>query len=88
LHVSIPERPAGRGRPAPAAPVEPRLTRRGVLASSLLLGIGASGVAWPASGGSGPPGLKLPQTPHEHLRNIIRMQGSLLEEDVPWWFTA
>jgi hypothetical protein len=26
--------------------------------------------------------------PREHLRNMVRMQGSLLEEDVRWWFTG
>ncbi len=30
----------------------------------------------------------LPATPAAHLRNLVRMQGSLLEEDVPWWFTG
>jgi hypothetical protein len=26
--------------------------------------------------------------PKVNLRNIVRMQGSLREEDVPWWFTG
>lgn len=30
----------------------------------------------------------LPRTPLEHLRQLVRMQGSLREEDVPWWFTG
>ena len=30
----------------------------------------------------------LPNTAADHLRNLVRMQGSLDEEDVPWWFTG
>jgi hypothetical protein len=63
------------------------LTRRGALARSLVLGFGAAGAGWasPAPAGDG---AALPSTPQEHLRNIVRMQGSLREEDVPWWFTG
>jgi hypothetical protein len=73
---------------ATTASVESVLTRRGVLASSVVLGLGASGAIWPAVVEAGPRGSGLPGTPEDHLRNIVRMQGSLREEDVPWWFTG
>ena len=57
------------------------------LAASLVLGLGGTGIAFDAgAGGAGGEGL--PASPEEHLRNVVRMQGSLREEDVPWWFTG
>jgi len=61
------------------------LTRREALAASVVLGLGAAGASWPAAAAGAS---ALPTTPEEHLRNIVRMQGSLREEDVPWWFTG
>lgn len=62
-------------------------TRREALAASLVLGLGGTGIAFDA-GARGAGGEGLPASPEEHLRNVVRMQGSLREEDVPWWFTG
>jgi hypothetical protein len=64
--------------------------RRDWLLGSLALGLGSGGLAWSpeSAAGNSSPGLRLPGQPAEHLRQIVRMQGSLREEDVPWWFTG
>jgi len=63
--------------------VQNRMNRRQWLTGSLILGagMGATSIAGTASG---------PATwrSDEHLRNLVRMQGSLREEDVRWWFTG
>jgi Protein of unknown function (DUF1838) len=89
------EQSRSRGGAAPVGtagrsmrPAGSTITRRGVLSSSLVLGIGASGASWPGLAEARPVGPGLPGTPEEHLRDIVRMQGSLREEDVPWWFTG
>lgn len=59
-----------------------------------MLGFGAAlaaateSVAGAEASGASPPDKLLPQLPADHLRNLVRMQGSLDEEDVPWWFTG
>lgn len=67
------------------------LSRRSWLAGSLILGAGVGAESSSANtsestavAGSGPETWRS----HEHLRNLVRMQGSLLEEDVRWWFTG
>lgn len=67
------------------------ISRRRWLAGSLILGAGvgaessaANSIGSNAMAGSGPESWQS----HEHLRNLVRMQGSLLEEDVRWWFTG
>jgi hypothetical protein len=77
----------GDGEAVEAAGAASVLSRREALAGSLVLGVGAAGASWaPSANAAGAPWL--PTTPAEHLRNIVRMQGSLREEDVPWWFTG
>ena len=84
--------PPGRrvGRPAvavaPGEAVRDALGRRELLLGSIALGLGAGAATWGASTAPGTGGL--PTNPRDHLRNIVRMQGSLREEDVPWWFTG
>jgi hypothetical protein len=51
-----------------------------------MLGFGAAFTA--AATETGEPNKGLPQTAAEHLRDLVRMQGSLDAEDVPWWFTG
>ena len=65
------------------------LRRRDVLASSLVLGFGAAGASWaPAAAAAAAGDSVLPATPEAQLRDVVRLQGSLREEDVPWWFTG
>lgn len=70
-------------------------SRRNLLTGAIVLGLGASGCAslpTVAGAGSGPGGAKgeLPDfnDPAVNLKQIVRVQGSLKEEDVPWWFTG
>jgi hypothetical protein len=67
------------------------INRRSWLAGSLILGAGvgaesssAISSAAVAVAGSEPDTWRS----DEQLRNLVRMQGSLLEEDVRWWFTG
>lgn len=64
--------------------------RRAWMLGGLALGLGAGGLAWSTERGAaaGSPAEALPQNPRDHLRQLVRMQGSLREEDVPWWFTG
>lgn len=67
------------------------LTRRDSFLATLGLGMGLLGATVPSSMAAAAAEARqqgLPSTPEEHLRNIVRMQGSLREEDVPWWFTG
>jgi hypothetical protein len=64
--------------------------RREWLLGLLTAGFGG-GVSLTAHGADGrvrAAGVPLPGTPAEHLRQLVRMQGSLREQDVPWWFTG
>ena len=63
------------------------MNRRQWLTGSLILGAGMGGGVGAtaiASTDSGPETWRS----DEHLRNLVRMQGSLREEDVRWWFTG
>ena len=73
-------------------------TRRDLLGGGFLAG---AGLLWGGAESSPLPSLptstseqgSLPgwgevQDPALNLRNLVRMQGSLREEDVPWWFTG
>jgi len=67
-------------------------SRRSWLASSLVLGAGlaaATGAA-PGAGKNLLTAADLPdwRDPKINLRDIVRLQGSLIEEDIPWWFTG
>ena len=69
----------------------PLLSRRDWLAGSLILGAGLGSEAGLAKAGVTPPLTELhleTWRPEDHLRNMVRMQGSLNEEDVRWWFTG
>lgn len=68
----------------------PTCTRRDLVAGGLLLG-----AAWPAAMAAlpAPPSTALPgwgerQDPAMNLQHLVRMQGSLREENVPWWFSG
>jgi hypothetical protein len=76
-------------------------SRREVALGSLVLGLAASACTGlpeadaPARKHTGPEGAAprggaLPDfsDPAVNLRQLVRMQGSLREEDVPWWFTG
>lgn len=53
-----------------------------------MLGFGAAlGAASEEASAANKPA-DLPGDAGDHLRNLVRMQGSLIEEDVPWWFTG
>ena len=67
------------------------MSRRDWLAASLILGAGVGNESNLANAAmaTAPNGLGLDSWgPREHLHNMVRMQGSLLEEDVRWWFTG
>lgn len=69
------------------------VTRREALLGGLVLGLGGASSLPAASivAGGDPSALDgLPDfdSPEVSLRQIVRMQGSLREEDVPWWFTG
>ena len=67
------------------------LSRRSWLGGSLVLGTGLSGaLALAPEESSAATAKELPDftDPAVNLRNIVRMQGSTREEDVPWWFTG
>jgi len=77
----------GEGGESAAAVGGAVLSRREALTASLVLGLGVAGASWaPPATAAGAP--SLPNTAAENLRNIVRIQGSLREEDVPWWFTG
>jgi hypothetical protein len=85
-----------------SGPGRATLTRRSWLGGSLVLGAGfgasqpvpasiagSAAVAGAAAvAGSGDGGLPDFNDPAVNLREIVRLQGSLREEDVPWWFTG
>lgn len=64
--------------------------RRDWVLGGLALGLGTGGLGWSreSTAADGRSAVRLPTEPAEHLRQIVRMQGSLHEEDVPWWFTG
>jgi hypothetical protein len=66
------------------------IERRAVVSGGLLLGLAGGGLVFSPEGVASAAGrdASLPDTPAEHLRQLVRMQGSLREEDVPWWFTG
>jgi hypothetical protein len=66
------------------------ITRRELLGSSLLLGLGATGCSSLPASNTTPLSSALPDLTDasENLRNMVRMQGSLAERDVPWWFSG
>lgn len=68
------------------------ISRRTWLQTSLILGAGmgvgsASALTDTPADGVPTQGLAAAD-PEEQLRDMVRMQGSLLEEDVRWWFTG
>lgn len=70
---------------------EQSTSRREVLTDGLALGLGAAGALLPAAAAD--PGGAREATPDfadpaVNLREVVRMQGSLREQDVPWWFTG
>ena len=69
---------------------ESKIDRREWLVGGIALGLAtAGGAAAPAVRAAGDGGREaLPTAPDDHLRHIVRMQGSLREQDVPWWFTG
>lgn len=71
-------------------PSDGLIGRRDWMVGSLALGLGAGGLLWSAESpsASAQGQLQLPAEPGEHLLQMVRMQGSLREEDVPWWFTG
>ncbi len=64
--------------------------RRDVLTGGLALGLGAGGALLPALADSAAARDAATDfsDPLVNLREIVRIQGSLREEDVPWWFTG
>jgi hypothetical protein len=56
----------------------------------LALGLGGGGLALPGGVAQAAGARELPDftEPGVNLREVVRMQGSLREEDVPWWFTG
>jgi hypothetical protein len=65
------------------------MNRREWLVASLAAGVGATGcAALPAAPASGRGALPDFSDPAVNLRQMVRMQGSAIEEDVPWWFTG
>ncbi len=68
--------------------MDTELSRRGVLAGALALGLGTTALALPEQAQAGSASLPDLADPAVNLRNLVRMQGSLREQDVPWWFTG
>jgi hypothetical protein len=65
-------------------------SRRELLSGGFVMGALGMGGGWPtfaAASADDPVAVRL-QGPEAQLRQIVRMQGSLREEDVPWWFTG
>jgi hypothetical protein len=60
------------------------VSRRGFLAGAI--GLAAAGEALPRIGGDLPAGAPDLTLPAENLKAVLRVQGSLVEEDVPWWY--
>lgn len=60
------------------------LSRRGFLAGAVSLL--AAGEALPRIGGDLPAGAPDLSKPEENLDAVLRVTGSLVEEDVPWWY--
>lgn len=67
---------------------ELHLPRRSLLALGLTLGACTSLPKQEGSAAAGQGSLPDFTDPAVNLREIVRMQGSLDEEDVPWWFTG
>ena len=62
------------------------LSRRRLLAGAG--GLAVFGSPWASLAKEGPPGLSGPGTPRDQLFALIRLQVSLREEDVPWWYSG
>ena len=65
-------------------------SRREVWRGGLALGLAGGGLALPGGVVQAAGARELPDftEPGVNLREVVRMQGSLREEDVPWWFTG
>ena len=63
-------------------------TRRSVLAGAGLIALGSFGRAWPRVAGDPPAGMPDLSVPENNLWAVIRVQASLREEDVPWWYNG
>lgn len=65
------------------------LTRRELMPGLLALGLSDASFSGEVPTAAAPGQAHSPQfDPAENLRQIVRMQGSLREQDVPWWFTG
>ena len=63
------------------------LSRRELLVTAGGIVLAGSACTLPDTSGPGAGDLDL-NTPEQNLRAFIRMQGSLREEDVPWWYNG
>jgi hypothetical protein len=68
--------------------MDTEISRRGLFAGAMALGLGTSTLALPDQAQAGSAPLPDLEDPAVNLRNLVRMQGSLREQDVPWWFTG
>jgi len=64
----------------------PDLSRRGFLFGAGVVGLAAAGRALPKVAGDPPPGAPDLSLPKNNLEAVLRVTGSLREEDVPWWY--
>jgi hypothetical protein len=64
------------------------LSRRELLTGAIALGLGGGAMALPQLAFADTGVAADFADPARNLRNLVRMQGSLREEDVPWWFTG
>lgn len=64
----------------------PALSRRSFVWSAGLVGLMSATDALPRVGGEPPPGVPDLALPENNLRELVRMQASLREQDVPWWY--
>ncbi|MFO1428039.1 MAG: DUF1838 family protein [Steroidobacteraceae bacterium] len=62
--------------------------RRAWLGGSLALGLAGAGALLPEPAAAAGRGLPDFADPAVNLRELVRLQGSLQEQDVPWWFTG
>ncbi len=78
-------------RPARQASEPPDPHRVDIGRRQLLAGAGGLailGAPWSSLAATDPAAAISPATPRDHLRALIRMQASLREEDVPWWYSG
>jgi hypothetical protein len=62
------------------------ITRRGFVAGTGLLSLAMMSDALPRVGGQPPAGSIDLSVPQNNLEAVLRVTGSLREEDVPWWY--